>query len=423
MCVRERPLLARIERGRRDAMPYIAQQIDDEETLAIVQPSLHQSDKARSSKRHCCTPRGHACCRAICCIIVLIVIVPALWLAVRYNHALTFFDNIICIAVTLASPKSWQSYESNKAGVVRVQKMLRAAEPGFRADIEHKHGALLTYGIWETNSTNGHRLSMHVTRPRANESGPIILYIPGGGMATSSPCDGFFGSLIERYGSARLIVSLAYRVAIEGHQFPKSLEDGDAALRFLAASYPSRGIVICGVSAGAFLALTTAMRARDHGGPSTQIEHVFAVAPSQHIDEDMSRESGPCAHMGTEGWFATSNSVSLFYMQFYWHELWVRPADRTSPDLDLRRASYVNLPPTTIAAMDYDCTSCEALDIHERLVRAAGNTNSTLLRNAASHAAGSGFLLSQPSAARELDRVVRFARGTSEAHLTLNLMG
>lgn len=98
------------------------------------------------------------------------------------------------------------------------------------------------------------------TRARVGAGG-AILYLHGGGYCAGSP-------VTHRALTSRLahtaglpLFAAAYRLAPE-HRFPAALEDATTTYRALAAEGP---VALAGDSAGAGLAVATALTARQHG--------------------------------------------------------------------------------------------------------------------------------------------------------------
>lgn len=121
--------------------------------------------------------------------------------------------------------------------------------------------------------------------------GPGVVYIHGGGMILSSVelCDGQVSRYVSQSGVPFL--SVDYRYAPE-HPHPTPVEDCFTALSWIAAHSemlevdPSR-IALMGASAGGGLAASTAMLARDRGGPAvSQQVLIYPMLDDRNVDAD-----------------------------------------------------------------------------------------------------------------------------------------
>jgi acetyl esterase len=103
--------------------------------------------------------------------------------------------------------------------------------------------------------------------PDANQ--PVLLYLHGGGYVVGGieTCEHMCRQIAVQSGAA--VVGLEYRLAPE-HKFPACLEDGFAALQWLAGHGATMGLdpqrlAVAGDSAGGGMAATIAIMARDAG--------------------------------------------------------------------------------------------------------------------------------------------------------------
>ncbi len=119
--------------------------------------------------------------------------------------------------------------------------------------------ALLPRGLRRTPSAEW-PLRGEWLRPKSARPGAAVLFLHGGGFIAGSPQThrSFAAWLAEASGAE--LFSLDYRLAPE-HPFPAALDDCVAAARALQRE--GRRLVIAGDSAGAQLAVTTALRLRD----------------------------------------------------------------------------------------------------------------------------------------------------------------
>lgn len=95
-------------------------------------------------------------------------------------------------------------------------------------------------------------------------SGPVMLYIHGGGWTGGSIALNERACQIMARDSGCTVISISYRLAPE-HPFPAGLEDCRAALDQFRDRYPERPFVLAGASAGGNLALALAFDAPVQG--------------------------------------------------------------------------------------------------------------------------------------------------------------
>lgn len=100
---------------------------------------------------------------------------------------------------------------------------------------------------------------------------PLVYYVHGGGMMLGNRWSGAdsFLDWIDRYNA--VVATVEYRLAPE-HTFPAPQEDCYAALVWLEESSRRLGVnleagLVAGISAGAGLAASVCLMARDRGGP------------------------------------------------------------------------------------------------------------------------------------------------------------
>lgn len=119
---------------------------------------------------------------------------------------------------------------------------------------------------------DGHEMAVRVYHPGRAIERPALCYFHGGGFSLGSieTYDGLAAALSEMTGA--VVVSVHYRRLPECSA-RAAQEDCYRALQWLAAHAALLGIAsdrigVAGDSAGAMLAVTTALAARDRGGPS-----------------------------------------------------------------------------------------------------------------------------------------------------------
>lgn len=202
--------------------------------------------------------------------------------------------------------------------------------------------------------------------PRAVGALPCILHMHGGGYVGGT---GIRLSPWHRIISGRLncvLVSVEYRLAPE-HPFPAAIEDCYAALAWIVANAASlhvdaKRIGVMGESAGAGLAASLALMARDRGEHHLAFQHL--IYPM--IDDRTCVHPDPHPHVGEFVWNPKSN-------HFGWASLLgVEPGSPgVSPYAAAARAEDLSgLPRTYIATGALDLFLEEDIEYARRLLRA-----------------------------------------------------
>ena len=169
-----------------------------------------------------------------------------------------------------------------------------------------------------------------------------VLYFHGGGYTFYPRAYSYFVQLITQAARSR-IFALDYRLAPE-HPFPAQLEDAIEAYRWILAEGVSpQQLILAGDSAGAHLAISSALKLRDLNLPMPAL--VIAMSPPTDFE----------AHDAS---FA--DNARFDWIQKPMLEKWVHyfcsPADRENPLVFLNRANLRGLCPIYI---QYGC--CEIL--------------------------------------------------------------
>lgn len=214
----------------------------------------------------------------------------------------------------------------------------------------------------------GQALRVRVYRPRGADGAlPVTLYFHGGGFVLGDleAYDAVCRQLCADSGV--MVVSAAYRLAPE-HPYPAAVEDCFAALGWVAEAIRGFGgdparLAVAGDSAGAALAATTALMARDAGGPAIAFQLlVYPPAAGGHDGAYPSRErhaAGPTLTRRTMDYFS----------RHYFGPTAKAPDWRGAP---LLAPSLADLPPTLLVLAAHDALRDEAMAYGEAL-GAAGN--------------------------------------------------
>jgi len=243
--------------------------------------------------------------------------------------------------------------------------------------------------------------------PGTEDPSPAIIYLHGGGwvLCDLDTHDGVCRELALRSGLK--LVSLDYRLAPE-HPFPAPVEDGVAAVRWLAAHGRDWGIdpgrmVIAGDSAGANMALATLLALRDAGEqPLRGAALVYGVfAPDHDTPSHL-------AYGADSRYF-----LSTAEMEWFWGHYVPAGTDRRTPLAAPLYADLSGLPPLYLTAAEYDCLRSDTEQLAYRLAVAGQPHEYRLWRgmiHACLHMAGTVEAMGP-----ELDRLAGFLRRQATA--------
>jgi acetyl esterase len=187
---------------------------------------------------------------------------------------------------------------------------------------------------------------------------PILVYYHGGGFVLGSldSHDGECRALA--LGAGAIVVSVDYRLAPE-HRFPTAVDDGLAALRWIAGNAASFGgdparIAVGGDSAGGNIA---AVVARDARGDSAKIAFQLLIYPAV----DFTR-SHPSHRHFREGFMLTEESIDWFTDHYLGKR--DRTHHRASP---LFADDHAGVPPAMILTAGFDPLRDEAKAYADKL--------------------------------------------------------
>jgi uncharacterized zinc-type alcohol dehydrogenase-like protein len=193
----------------------------------------------------------------------------------------------------------------------------------------------------------GGALWARVYTPAGNGPFPVIVYFHGGGwvIADRNTYDASARGLSAAAGA--VVVSVDYRRAPE-HTFPCSWNDAIAAYDWVASNAIALGgdprrIALAGESAGANLAVATAIAARNRGANNAvAVLAVYPVAQTGNTE--------------TQSYDDSENAKPLNKAMIGWFldKLITSPADKADTRLDLINADLVGLPPVTIINAEID---------------------------------------------------------------------
>lgn len=215
-------------------------------------------------------------------------------------------------------------------------------------------------------SPDGPDVEVVVFEPADRAPGPIpaIAYFHGGGFVFGDANTDVRTPAALAAELGVIVASVNYRLAPEC-PFPAPLDDCLAAVTWLAddngLDVDRDRIAVAGISAGAGLAASVALKARDIGGPAI----VFQALDSPVLDDRLSTAS-MTEYVDTPLWSLT-NAVES------WKHYLGADADRdaTSPyAAPARAADLSDLPPAYISVSAYDPLRDEGIDYARRLLHA-----------------------------------------------------
>jgi cation diffusion facilitator CzcD-associated flavoprotein CzcO/acetyl esterase/lipase len=251
-------------------------------------------------------------------------------------------------------------------------------------------------------------LAYRLYRPVGAEPHPIVVYFHGGGwvLGGADSDDPFCRDLCVRSGA--IVVSADYRHAPES-RFPAAVDDGFAALRWIAAHAAALGgqpgqVAVCGWSAGGNIAAVVCQMARDAGGP--RIAGQILVTPV--TDCDFTRESYVA---NGEGY-----TLTAALMRWFWDH-YAEPADRPHPKASpLRAADLSNLPPALVVTCEFDPLRDEGAAYAAALAKAGVEARHLPCRGQMHTSVPSvDVILSATAARAEIGTALRRFFGTSAA--------
>ncbi len=222
-------------------------------------------------------------------------------------------------------------------------------------------------------------LAYRLYRPATPGPHPIVVYFHGGGWTWGDAVsdEPLCRDLCVRSQTA--IVSVDYRHAPE-HRFPAAVDDGFAAVRWVAGNAAALGgipgrLAVAGWSAGANIATVVCRQAREEGGPAICGQALLAPVTDRSTDYPSWQEN------------ARGYDLTWSLMQWF-HDNYADDADRDDPRLSpLRAADLSGLPPAIVVTAQFDplrdegdayAAALVAAGVPTEHVRARGHTHQSL---------------------------------------------
>lgn len=211
-------------------------------------------------------------------------------------------------------------------------------------------------------------IRVRIYRPDMAEGHAVITYFHGSAFVICSidTHDVLCRHLCLQSGA--VVVSVDYGLAPEA-PFPAGPDDSFAATQWVAANAASFGgnparLAVAGDSAGATMAIVTALRARDAGGPTIAAQ--FLIYPVTDYPDTL-----PASYIER----GEDCGLTAKAMRWGWDLYITNPADRAHPHASpLRVPDLTGLPPAYVITAEYDLLRDEGKAFADRLVAARVDT-------------------------------------------------
>ena len=206
-------------------------------------------------------------------------------------------------------------------------------------------------------------MAARVYTPAGKGPFPVVVYFHGGGwvIANKEIYDGGARGIAKQANA--IVISVDYRLAPEA-KFPAAWDDAFAAYKWAAANAVSingnpKKMGLAGESAGANLAISTAIAVRDTGlQKPLAVLAVYPVAQTGNLSTASYVDS------------ATAKPLNKAMIEWFVGHLFKSPADKADPRIDLVRANLAGLPPVTIINAQIDPLREDGMLIADALKKA-----------------------------------------------------
>jgi monoterpene epsilon-lactone hydrolase len=257
-----------------------------------------------------------------------------------------------------------------------------AVPPGYTVEsLRNEQG--LEFDVADLSPTASHRSSV------------IVLYLHGGGYLFGSPKTHRQVLIAMAKAFQAPAYGLDYRLAPE-HPFPAAVEDAAKAYQWLLTRHPEADIVLAGDSAGAGLAIATAVGVRDAGFALPKA--IVAFSPYSDLavtGESVEANAKSCAMFTPRG----VREAAAIYLA---------GADARDPRASPLYADLAGLPPMLLFASRHEILRDDTLRLAER-ASAAGVKVELIVRDRLPHV-WPVFVTLLPEARDAFATVTAFAR-------------
>jgi acetyl esterase len=236
-----------------------------------------------------------------------------------------------------------------------------------RAGLLARYGALPRVPVGSVEDKligEARTVRVRIYRPDEGVGQPVLVFLHGGGFVIGSvdTHDALCRQLC--IGARAIVVSVDYALAPEA-KYPAGLEDCLAAIRWVAGHAQDLGgdperLALAGDSAGANLAIVSAMRLLETGGPRlAALLLAYPVTDSPDPGRNSYVERG-------EGYGLTADAMRWFFDHYL-----ADPASAHDPDVaPLRSASVAGFPPIFLITAEFDPLRDEGIEFARKLADA-----------------------------------------------------
>lgn len=188
---------------------------------------------------------------------------------------------------------------------------------------------------------------VRVYEPETDAKVPVVVFFHGGGWVVND-LETHDPMCRQLTSEGRFItISVDYRRAPEA-PFPRPLEDCYAAVKWAEKNVGHIGgdperLAVVGDSAGGNLAASTALLARDRGGPDISYQILLYPATNYDFGTESYNERG-------EGYIATKQSMISYWNHYLPSD--IHGANKYAAPL--QEVEFKNLPPATVLTCEFD---------------------------------------------------------------------
>src|SRR6202050_4945655 len=205
-----------------------------------------------------------------------------------------------------------------------------------------------------------------LSRPSPHQSSVSVLYLHGGGYLCGAPKTHRQVLIAMAKAFQAPAYGLDYRLAPE-HPFPAAVEDAAPAYQWLLRRHPEADIVLAGDSAGAGLAIATAVGVRDAG--LKRPKAIVAFSPYSDLavtGESVEANAKSCAMFTPRG----IREAAAMYLA---------GADARDPRASPLYADLAGLPPMLLFASRHEILRDDPLRMAERATAGGGKVQLMVL--------------------------------------------